>query len=38
MMLAHKLRGIQATYDRYSYDKELRAAWRLWADKVKALT
>jgi integrase len=37
MMLAHKLRGIQATYDRYDYAKELRAAWRLWADKVKAL-
>jgi integrase len=37
MMLAHKLGKIQATYDHYSYDKELRAAWRLWAAKVKAL-
>ncbi len=38
MMLAHKLRGIQATYDRYDYGKELRAAGRLWANKVKALS
>lgn len=37
MMVAHKLPGIQATYDRYDYAKELREAWRLWADKIKAL-
>lgn len=37
MMLAHKLHGIHATYDRHDYAKELRAAWRLWAAKVKAL-
>lgn len=37
MMLAHKLRGIQATYDRYDYRTDLRAAWRLWSDKVREL-
>jgi integrase len=38
LMLAHKLRGVQATYDHYSYEAELRAAWRLWSDKVDTLT
>jgi integrase len=37
MMLAHKLPGIQATYDRYDYAKELREAWRMWADRIALL-
>jgi integrase len=37
LMLAHKLRGIQATYDHYDYAKELKDAWRCWSAKIKAL-
>jgi hypothetical protein len=33
-VINHAKGGIQATYDRYAYEREIKAALALWADHV----
>lgn len=36
-MLNHSLKGVEAIYNRYSYDEEKKAAWKLWEQKLREI-
>jgi integrase len=37
LVINHTKRGVEATYDRYSYEREIKDALALWADHVAGL-